>query len=79
MPEALHIHRRVLTEIEVPVVQQIHYSFTKEGLVDIHKMTAHYMLEDGTVSPSFFNSELDYAAKLSLLSILVEDGAIEIP
>lgn len=79
MPEALYIHRRVLSEVEVPVVQQIHYSFTEEGLVDIHKMTAHYMLDDGTVSPSFFNRELDYTMKLSLLSILVEDGVISIP
>jgi hypothetical protein len=79
MPEALYIHRRVITDEESTILQQIHYTLTEEGLVDILKMTAHYLLDDGKLSPSFFGGELTQIMRMSLLSILVEDGVIDIP
>jgi hypothetical protein len=79
MPEALYIHRRVITDGPSAIVQQIHYALTEEGLVDILKMTAHYLLDDGKLSHSFFGGELTKIMRMSLLSILVEDGVIDIP
>lgn len=79
MPEALHIHRRVISNDHLTVVQQIHYVFTDEGLVDILKMTAHYTLDDDTVSPNFISGELTHVMKMFLLSKLIEDGIIDIP
>jgi len=79
MPEALHIHRRMILDDYSKIIQQIYYSFTEEGLVDISKMSAHYTLDDGTLSENFFGGELSTFMKLSLLNILVEDGIIDIP
>lgn len=82
MPDLLYIHRRVIEDNESTYVQQIHYTLTEEGLVDISKMTAHFLLDDGTLSPNFFShdgTELTYNAKMSLLSILVDEGVIDIP
>lgn len=79
MPEALHIYRRVVSGEESTILQQIHYALTEEGLVDILKMSAHFVLGDGTLSPSLFGGELTQSMKMSLLSILVEDGIIDIP
>lgn len=82
MPDLLYVHRRVIEE-ESTVVQQIHYTLTEEGLVDISKMTAHFALDDGTLSPNFFGdgsgTDLTYSMKLALLSILVDEGVIDIP
>jgi hypothetical protein len=82
MPDLLYIHRRILEDESSTIVQQIHYTLTEEGLVDILKMTAHYVLDDGTLSANFFNdteSELTYSMKMYLLSILVDEGVIDIP
>lgn len=82
MPDLLYVHRRVFSEDGAPILQQIHYTLTEEGLVDIHKMTEHYTLDDGTLSPNFFGTdgnELTYMMKMSLLTVLVEDGVIDIP
>jgi hypothetical protein len=42
-------------------------------------MTAHYLLDDGKLSHSFFGGELTQIMRMSLLSLLVEDGVIDIP
>ena len=79
MPDALYIHRRIITDDDSSILQHIHYAYTEEGLVDILKMTAHYILEDGNVGPKWFDGELTYIMKMYLLSILIDDGIIEIP
>ncbi len=79
MPEALHIHRRVILDEDSLILQHIHYALTEEGRVDILKMTSHFLLENETLGANFFNGELSTYLKLSLLNILVEDEVIDIP
>lgn len=77
-----HVHRRIVNEDGYYFLHQIGYSFTDEGLVDIHEIAFHIVDEYGILGPNIITTTFDkhpYEMRLSSLNTLIEDGIIELP
>lgn len=83
MDDLLHVHRRILNDANGSasiMLQHIYYSFTHDGLVDIHKMSAHYVNQNRIIGENILGDdyELTLEEKLGLLNILLLEEIIEI-